>query len=378
MNLFKLRGELSSSQRLIWGIVGFILFLAVWWIAAELNAEYKPVLDLDEESMYLPSSLDSTINIDRDSLARVDSLRYANATEFKKVYPLLPPPPRVLSVIPEMVKPGSSDQLWQNTLKSIWLNLRGYFWAVFFSLLFGFLIGLFPIFFGLFNWQVNAMRYLPLTALLGLFTLWFGTKDGMKISFLAFGIIVYLLPVVVQRLQEVSSVYTKTVFTLGASDWQTIKSVYIPAVMSKLIDDIRVLTAISWTYIIIAEYANRTGGLGSLIFQKQRFGQTDKLFAILLIIIVIGFLQDRIFIYFDRRLFPYKYDKTTLPGLKESQYGIFTILGATMLALLLAVFIPAFQNVMGTVLGLIIVASLVIIAFGEFKIFGARRQQIGQ
>ena len=138
------------------------------------------------------------------------------------------------------------------------------------------------------------------------------------------------------------------------------------------------LTAISWTYIIIAEYANRTGGLGSLIFQKQRFGQTDKLFAILLIIIVIGFLQDRIFIYFDKRLFPYKYDKTTLPGLKESQYGIYTILGATMLALLLAALIPAFQNVMGTVLGLIIVASLVIIVFGEFKIFGARRQQLGQ
>jgi len=184
----------------------------------------------------------------------------------------------------------------------------------------------------------------------------------MKIAFLSFGILVYLLPVVVQRIMEVETVYLQTSYTLGASFWQTLRTVYWPAVFSKLIDDIRVLTAISWTYIIIAELLNRQGGIGALIFLKSKMGQIDKVFAILLLIIVVGFLQDRIFSYIDKRLCPHKYFKSTPSGLQESQYGIFLIL----LTLL-------FKAILGSMMGSMFVwigifAGLAMIAMGEFKI----------
>jgi len=213
-----------------------------------------------------------------------------------------------------------------------------------------------------------------LTALTGMFIIWFGIEDKMKIAFLAFGIIVYLLPVVVQRINEVGDVYLKTVFTLGATDWQTIRTVYIPEVMSKLIDDIRVLTAISWTYIIIAELLNRQGGIGSLIYIKARQGQTEKVFAILIIIIIIGFIQDRVFVFFDKRLFPYKYSKSVRPGLVESQYGIYIILGSIMLLLIIGAIFPISVSIMNTIVGLIIISSLLLIAYGEFRIFNSKGQ----
>lgn len=175
----------------------------------------------------------------------------------EKAYPILPKPSQVVRSYPSLVV---DDDLASNTWRSIWINLQGYFWAVLLSVPLGFMIGLFPIFRGLFSKQVDALRYLPLTALTGLFIIWFGIEDQMKIAFLAFGIIVYLLPVVVQRIHEVEEVFTQTAFTLGANSWQTIRSVFFPSVMSKLMDDIRVLTAISWTYIIIAELLNREGG----------------------------------------------------------------------------------------------------------------------
>src|SRR5690606_28863210 len=136
-----------------------------------------------------------------------------------------------------------------------------------------------------------------LSALTSLFIVWFGLEDRMKIAFLAFGILVYLLPVIVQRIREVEEVYVQTAFTLSATNWQTFRSVYIPAVFSRLMDDIRVLTAISWTYIIIAELLNRQGGIGGLIFIKSKMGQIDRVFAMLLLIIGIGFLQDRLLSY---------------------------------------------------------------------------------
>ncbi|NJN77179.1 MAG: ABC transporter permease subunit [Saprospiraceae bacterium] len=172
--------------------------------------------------------------------------------------------------------------------------------AIAISIPVGFLLGLIPLFRGLFSKIVDSFRFIPLTAVTGIFILWLGMENQMKVSFLAFGIIVYLIPVVVQRINEVEDVYLKTVFTLGATNWQTIRSVYIPAVISKLSDDIRVLTAISWTYITIAEMLNQNGGIGNMIWMARRQSRLDKAFAMLIVIILIGIVQDRVFLWLDK------------------------------------------------------------------------------
>ena len=159
----------------------------------------------------------------------------------------------------------------------------------------------------MFSQIINSYRFIPLTAVTGIFIMWFGLENEMKISFLAFGIIVYLIPVVIQRIDEVQKVYVNTVFTLGANAWQTITSVYIPYVFSKIIDDIRVLTAISWTYITIAEMLNKEGGTASWIWLAKRQSRIDKAFAILIIIVVIGIVQDFVFRLLDKLFFPHKY-----------------------------------------------------------------------
>ncbi|MEZ5043496.1 MAG: ABC transporter permease subunit [Saprospiraceae bacterium] len=372
MSLFKLRGKLTKGQSYTLGLIGLLIFIAIWWILSEALSRQIPVID-DYET-HLPSSIlqDSTIqSINRDSLARADSIKFANAKEFRKVYPLLPPPNQVVSAYPALLK---EDSLVSNTWLSIWRNLQGYFWAIIFSVVLGFIIGLIPLFRGLFSKQVDALRYLPLTALTGLFIIWFGIEDEMKIAFLAFGILVYLLPVVVQRIDEVEDVYLKTVFTLGATDWQTVKSVYFPFVFSKLMDDVRVLTAISWTYIIIAELLNRQGGIGALIYVKARQGQLEKVFAILIVIVLIGFLQDRIFVYMDKRLFPHKYYKKHIPGIKEAEYGIGAILVAIGLAIIVPALVPSAASMMSSMAIILAIAGLVISLYGEFMVRKTRAE----
>ena len=327
MELFKLRGELTKNQSWILGVIGFMLFILFWWVMAESLSKEKPIIEGYETQ--LPSSISGEHNIDLDSLARADSLAFANATEYEIVYPNLPPPQRVAGSFGSLI---SDDNLVSNMIQSIWINIQGYLWAVLIAIPLGFLIGLIPLFRGLFSRQVDAIRFLPLSALVGLFVAWFGIYNGMKVAFLAFGILVYLLPVIVQRIYEVEDVYLKTVFTLNANNWQTIKSVYLPSVMSKVMDDMRVLTAISWTYIIIAELVNRQGGIGSLIFIKARQGQLEKVFAILIIIILIGFFQDQVFKLIDRTLFPYKNYKSMRPGLNEAKLGTKLWLGVLALA----------------------------------------------
>jgi hypothetical protein len=148
--------------------------------------------------------------------------------------------------------------------------------------------------------------------------------------------------------------------------------VYFPAVFSKLMEDVRVLTAISWTYIIIAELLNRQGGIGALIYVKARQGQIDKVFAILILIVLIGFLQDRLFGYIDRRLFPHKYYQVTREGEKEAEYGILTILGVMAAVIFAGIFWPAGGALVGQLALLMVVASVLIVLYGEFKVLRAQ------
>ena len=237
---------------------------------------------------------------------------------------ILPHPFKVLTAFGDLYK---DNELVRNICTSYALNLGGYYKAILWSIPIGFLIGLLPLFRGAFRHIVNALRYLPLTAVTSLFIVWFGIYTNMKMNFLAFGIFLYLLPTIIQRIDEVEDVYLTTVYTLGASKWQTFRTVYFPAVLSKLSDDIRVLTAISWTYIIVIENIGSEGGLGFLLHgPSARQGRVDKQFALLILIMLIGVLQDRVFLYLDKKFFPHKYQlkENTVPQNENTgnkQYG---------------------------------------------------------
>lgn len=217
---------------------------------------------------------------------------------------ILPSPLHVLSSFKELYY---DDALVINCVRSIKLNMAGYAESIVICLPLGFVIGLFPIFREMFNKILDAIRFIPLPAATGLFIAWFGIDDTMKIQFLACGISVYLLPVVVQCVQDVDVTYVQTIQTMTSSKWQAIRRVFIPAVLSAVSTQIMVLVAISWTYITVAELLNKTGGVGAVAFVAARQSRVDKVFAVLLVIVFIGYVQDLSMRALDRILFPHKY-----------------------------------------------------------------------
>ncbi|MEJ7587086.1 MAG: ABC transporter permease subunit [Ferruginibacter sp.] len=201
----------------------------------------------------------------------------------------------------------ANDNLLANILFSLRINLIGYFKCIVAALIVGFAIGLSPRVRKMFSQQINALRFVPITALMGIFIAISGLTIVTKINFLAFGIWVYLVPVVVQRIDEVSETHLQMMRTLGASFWQTVRYVTWRSVIARLSDDIRILVGISWTYIIVAELAGIQGGLGSLIFLGERQSNVGKVYAVIFIIVAIGIIQDALFRLIDRLLFKFKH-----------------------------------------------------------------------
>jgi NitT/TauT family transport system permease protein len=217
---------------------------------------------------------------------------------------VMPTPQKTWKSFVEM---QTDDNLLTNILFSLRINAIGYLKCIFAALVVGFAIGLSPRVRKMFSQQVNALRFVPITALMGIFIAISGLTIVTKVNFLAFGIWVYLVPVVVQRIDEVDNVHLQMMKTLGATFWQTVRYVTWRSVIARLSDDIRILVGISWTYIIVAELAGIQGGLGSLIFLGERQSNVGKVYAVIFIIVAIGIIQDALFRLIDKMLFKFKY-----------------------------------------------------------------------
>jgi NitT/TauT family transport system permease protein len=218
---------------------------------------------------------------------------------------ILPYPAKVVTGFTDMLQ---HQNLVGNTIRSLQLNGLAYLEAVLLSIPLGFVIGLLPVFRSLSERLIAAARYLPITALTGVFIGWLGIEMNMKVQFLFFGIVVYLLPVVVQRVDEVQEVFIQTAKTCGATSWQMVKDVMLPDVLRRVYFDIIVLVPISWTYICVAETLNATdGGLGAMAYTAGRQSQTGKVYAILVIITLIGFALDKGLNLLGRVIFPSNY-----------------------------------------------------------------------
>lgn len=307
MRQYDIRGTISNKQAILWNVIGVVSLFLTWFVLSyALSTERISWIKTDQleikDKRYFIS--DSLFEAHQDTLFLLSGEELQIfGLEKKRVY-IVPSPIDIIKSFPEL---HYQDYLIVNTGKSIYLNMMGYLVAILLAFPIGLMLGLNPYVRAAFQKVFDASRFVPLTAVTGIFIIWFGLGNAMKIYFLAFGILVYLIPVVVQRINELDDVYLMTAFTLGAKKWQVVRTVLIPYVTSRLIDDIRVLTAISWTYITIAEMLNRSGGIGELIWLARRQGKIDKSFAVLVVIILIGIVQDRIFKYLDKKLFPHKY-----------------------------------------------------------------------
>jgi len=133
---------------------------------------------------------------------------------------------------------------------------------------------------------------MPISAFIPLLILWFGIYEKQKIAFLFLGVFVYLLPVVVSAIRLVPEELVQTALTLGASRFQVIKTVLLPAALPEIFDSFRVMNAIAWTYVILAEAINPEHGLGYMVQLAYSHQKASWSFAGLLVIGGIGLLTD--------------------------------------------------------------------------------------
>lgn len=170
----------------------------------------------------------------------------------------------------------------------------------------GLLLGAFPRLKSLLFPVLAPLRYLPIAGIVPLTILWFQISETQKIAALFLGSFFYLLAGVVEAVELVEETYLQTAYTLGANTRQVVFRVLVPGSAPAVFEAFRVMYGIGWTYILVAEAVAAEYGLGALTITAQRRAHTDQVFALILVILLIGYASDALFKRMNAMLFRWR------------------------------------------------------------------------
>lgn len=151
------------------------------------------------------------------------------------------------------------------------------------------------------------LRYLPAFALLPLIIIVAGVEEADKISFLVVSITLYLLPSAILALDAVPVQLIDTARTLGATEFQVVRRVLIPASLPDIFQSFVIINGIGWNALMVAEIINARHGLGHILNMSRYRGQMDAVIFTLIIIYIIAVIMDSGIKYTIRKFFKWKY-----------------------------------------------------------------------
>jgi NitT/TauT family transport system permease protein len=223
----------------------------------------------------------------------------AGARAFQLSALVLPPPTRVL--------------------QSLWAGLAsGYFWphirATGTELLLGLVTGCgigFAV--GVLLAEVPALRRLampyvvvsqvvPKLALMPLFIVWFGFGLTSTVVITALICFFPLLENTMTALAQVPADRLELFRLLGASRWQTLWRLKLPTGLPAVLAGLRIAVVLALVGAVVGEFIGAGRGLGALIIAAQGSMDTPLMFAVLVLVSLLGLLAYQAALFIERRL----------------------------------------------------------------------------
>lgn len=223
--------------------------------------------------------------------------------EARIISPLILPSP--LEVIQSFKSLWFQAELTRSLIASTWRIVFGFLIGVLVALPLGLFMGSFSRVRAFFDPLTVFLAYLPIPALVPLTMSLFGIDEMQKIMFLALAFFIYLLPLILKSVEDVDNVFLQTAYTMGATRWQVVRQVLFPIAFPGIINTMRLGFGVGWTYIILAEMVAADRGLGQIIIIAQRRGPRGHIYLVLVVIVLIAYMTDKLWMKLSRFLFPY-------------------------------------------------------------------------
>ncbi len=200
---------------------------------------------------------------------------------------------------------GDGATMRERYLKSLGLIWRGFLWACVVGLPIGILCGTYGFFSTLFEPFTDFFRYMPAPTFSTLLVAVLAADDAPKIALVFIGTVPHMILMVSKTTRMLDPSLLEAAQTLGAKPGQMIGRVVLPGIMPSLYNDLRILLGWAWTWLVIAELIGVKSGLTEVIETQGRFRNFDRVFPVIILIGVTGFVTDQILAWLHGILFPW-------------------------------------------------------------------------
>lgn len=257
--LWVIRGQLSRRAYLLFALLGMLLPLAAWWWVSASGWM---------EQVFMPGPAD------------------------------------VLSRAYTWLK---NDDLMSDIWISTYRVIAGFTLSAALAIPLGLMIGTYRPVQAMLEPLTDFIRYMPAVAFIPLVMLWIGIDESSKIAIIFIGTFFQMVLMVAEDVRRVPMAQIEAAQTMGANRSEIVSLVIVQSAKPALLDTLRVTMGWAWTYLVVAELVAANSGLGYSILRAQRFMQTDKIFAGIILIGLIGLAIDQLFRWLHRKSFPWMY-----------------------------------------------------------------------
>lgn len=140
---------------------------------------------------------------------------------------------------------------------------------------------------------VSKLRFLGLTGLVLLFTLMTGGGYALKVALLTFGMSTFFVTSMARIVVEIPRAEFDYLRVLGASEPRIVWEVVVRGTLDRALDVLRQNVAMGWAMITMVEGISRSeGGVGALILNQNKHFLLAEVYAILIVILILGLLMD--------------------------------------------------------------------------------------
>ncbi len=215
--------------------------------------------------------------------------------------PLIPKPHEIWAAFTKLMAEGD---LLRELFVSTGLCLEALAIAILISLGISYLTVL-PFFRPL-AFLVSKGRFLTLVGLSFVFTLMVSSGHGLKVWLMVFGITVFFVTSMVAVIKAIPKAEFNHARTLRMNEWQTVWEVVILGKIDQVFEVIRQNFAIAWMMLTMVEGISRSeGGIGTMLLNQNKHLHLDAVFAIQIVILLVGIMMDYLIGVFKNIFCPY-------------------------------------------------------------------------
>ncbi len=152
----------------------------------------------------------------------------------------------------------------------------------------------------------DFFRYMPAPAFGTLLVAILGVHQQPKVALIFIGTFPHLLLMLTKTVRIVDLPLLEAAQTLGAKGPTLLGRVVVPASLPNIYNDLRIALGWAWTWLVISELIGVKAGLTEVIDTQGVRRNFDRVYPVIILIGIVGFLTDQFLAYLKTKLFPWQ------------------------------------------------------------------------